>query len=80
MRDGQTSTCSGSRDGSPSLCLRDPAEEYEALVELIDWSARALRGRVIWNVNSTARGGGVAELLRPLLGYSRGAPSTPARR
>jgi len=24
-------------------------------------------------VNSTAKGGGVAELLRPLLGYSRGA-------
>jgi trehalose synthase len=27
---------------------------------------------VIWNVNSTARGGGVVELLRTLLGYSRG--------
>jgi trehalose synthase len=49
------------------------SEEYEALLQLIDRSARTLRGRVIWNVNSTARGGGVAELLRPLLGYSRGA-------
>jgi trehalose synthase len=29
-------------------------------------------GRVVWNVNSTAVGGGVAEMLRPLLGYSRG--------
>jgi trehalose synthase len=28
---------------------------------------------VVWNVNSTAKGGGVVELLRPLLGYCRGA-------
>jgi hypothetical protein len=28
---------------------------------------------VIWNVNSTAKGGGVVEMLRPLLGYCRGA-------
>ena len=31
-----------------------------------------LAGRAVWNVNSTARGGGVVELLRPLLGYARG--------
>lgn len=31
-----------------------------------------LGGRVIWNVNSTAVGGGVAEMLQPLLGYTRG--------
>ena len=30
-------------------------------------------GRVIWNVNSTARGGGVAELLASLVAYVRGA-------
>jgi trehalose synthase len=48
------------------------AEEYEALNELVDRGARELGGRVVWNVNSTANGGGVAELLRPLLGYSRG--------
>jgi len=30
-------------------------------------------GRTVWNVNSTAHGGGVAEMLRPLLGYARGA-------
>jgi trehalose synthase len=47
--------------------------EYQQLRELISRSARELRGRVIWNVNSTAKGGGVVELLRPLLGYSRGA-------
>ena len=47
--------------------------EYEALDDLITHATRALRGRVIWNVNSTAKGGGVVEMLRPLLGYSRGA-------
>ncbi len=34
---------------------------------------RRLDGRVLWNVNSTAVGGGVAEMLRPLLAFSRGA-------
>ena len=32
-----------------------------------------LAGRTFWNVNSTARGGGVAEMLRSLIGYARGA-------
>ncbi|MDI1428554.1 glycosyltransferase [Polyangium sorediatum] len=32
-----------------------------------------LAGGVIWNVNSTAVGGGVAEMLHSLLGYARGA-------
>ena len=31
-----------------------------------------LDGRVVWNVNSTARGGGVVELLGPLVAYARG--------
>ena len=47
--------------------------EYEALLGLVDEAARELHGRVIWNVNSTAKGGGVVEMLRPLLGYCRGA-------
>jgi trehalose synthase len=35
---------------------------------------RALLGpRTLWSVNSTARGGGVAEMLRSLIGYARGA-------
>lgn len=35
---------------------------------------RALfEGRVVWNVNSTAKGGGVAEMLRSLLAYAQGA-------
>ena len=49
-----------------------PAEDYEKLLNLIERGARELRGRVIWNVRSTAKGGGVVELLRPLLGCSRG--------
>ncbi len=32
---------------------------------------RRLSRRVLWNVNSTAVGGGVAEMLRSLLGYTR---------
>ena len=37
-------------------------------------NARAsLRGRAIWHVNSTARGGGVAEMLQTMLAYERGA-------
>jgi trehalose synthase len=47
-------------------------DEYTALLELISRGSRTLRGRVVWNINSTAHGGGVAELLRPLIGYSRG--------
>lgn len=34
---------------------------------------RRLGGRVIWNINSTAVGGGVAEMLQSLLSYVRGA-------
>jgi trehalose synthase len=34
---------------------------------------KKLEGRVFWNVNSTARGGGVAEMLHSLLAYVRGA-------
>jgi trehalose synthase len=33
---------------------------------------KRLKGRVIWNVNSTAQGGGVAEMLHSLLPYVRG--------
>ncbi|MGH2533300.1 MAG: glycosyltransferase [Thermomicrobiales bacterium] len=46
-----------------------PLREATALAET---AARRLRGRVWWNVNSTARGGGVAEMLQSLLGYARG--------
>jgi trehalose synthase len=48
-------------------------ERYEEIDEAIDASRRLLHGRVVWHVNSTARGGGVAELLQSLLAYARGA-------
>ena len=47
--------------------------EYEALLDLVTHAARELHGQVVWNVNSTAKGGGVVEMLQPLLGYCRGA-------
>jgi trehalose synthase len=34
---------------------------------------RALRGGAVWNINSTARGGGVAEMLSSLVAYAQGA-------
>jgi trehalose synthase len=47
--------------------------DYAELLGLIDRASGALDSRVVWNVNSTAKGGGVAEMLLPLIGYSRGA-------
>jgi trehalose synthase len=48
-------------------------DRWKEVDEAIDESRRLLKGRVIWHVNSTARGGGVAELLQSLLAYARGA-------
>ncbi len=53
-----------------SLLGDDAFEEIERV------AARARRlfsGRAVWHVNSTHRGGGVAEMLRALLPYVRGA-------
>ncbi len=47
----------------------------EAIREARDKAAAVrdrLAGRVVWNINSTAKGGGVAEMLRSLLAYARG--------
>jgi trehalose synthase len=49
------------------------AEDYERFAELSTTARHRLAGRIIWNVNSTARGGGVAEMLQSLLAYARGA-------
>ncbi len=49
--------------------IGDGFDEFEPTI------ARArdeLQGRVIWHVNSTAKGGGVAEILRSYLAYVRG--------
>ena len=50
----------------------DP-DQFRAFLELRDRARDRLRGRVVWNVNSTARGGGVGEMLASLLAYTRGA-------
>jgi trehalose synthase len=47
-------------------------ERYSEIEELIARSQELFGGRAVWHVNSTARGGGVAELLQSLLAYARG--------
>ncbi len=48
------------------------ADGVERFRQTIARGHELLEGRTFWNVNSTARGGGVAEMLRSLIGYSRG--------
>ena len=59
-----------------------PIERYVTLLgehRLREVSSRVaqlrarLTGRVVWNVSSTSSGGGVAEMVRSLLAYARGA-------
>src|SRR5919199_3079199 len=47
-------------------------ERYAEIEKLIERGQRLFAGRAVWHVNSTARGGGVAELLQSLLAYARG--------
>jgi trehalose synthase len=54
------------------LPLLGEATVYE-VEQVAAATADRLAGRVLWNVNSTARGGGVAEMLPSLLAYTRGA-------
>jgi trehalose synthase len=49
------------------------ADAFAAWMDLTQRARAALAGRVVWCVNSTANGGGVAEMLRSLLAYTRGA-------
>ena len=51
-----------------SLVEEDRIRETSRVVEEMQ---RRMKGRVLWNVNSTGVGGGVAEMLRPLLGYMK---------
>ncbi len=57
-------------------------ERFRAVLEETAWSAmeetlararELLDGRVVWNINSTPSGGGVAEMLRSFIAYARGA-------
>jgi trehalose synthase len=50
-----------------------PPDRYTVFREAADRSRQLLEGRAVWNINSTARGGGVAEMLVSLLAYAHGA-------
>jgi trehalose synthase len=50
-----------------------PPARFEEFQHGIEEARELLDGRVVWNVNSTAHGGGVVELLRPSIAYARGA-------
>jgi trehalose synthase len=63
----------------PAVTALDPARfrnvlgpEFSEVERAIGRAPELFRGRVIWHVNSTEYGGGVAELLQSLLGYARG--------
>ena len=45
------------------------AERYRELRHAAASSSQRLRGKTVWNVSSTAAGGGVAEMLQVLVGY-----------
>ncbi len=47
-------------------------ERASAFAGTVQRAQHLLAGRRVWNINSTARGGGVAELLAALLPYARG--------
>lgn len=48
-------------------------EHAQELQETAASARAALEGRVMWHVNATASGGGVAEMLQALLAYTKGA-------
>jgi trehalose synthase len=48
-------------------------ERYAEVEKAVETAKRVLAGRVVWHVNSTAAGGGVAEMLHSLLAYARGS-------
>jgi trehalose synthase len=50
-----------------------PPGDFERFLGTVQRGREAFEGRVVWNVNSTAQGGGVAEMLISLLAYARGA-------
>lgn len=67
---------------SPVTINPEPIEKFrpvigdkatDELLEIGKQVAMSLQGRTVWNVNSTAAGGGVAEMLQTLLSYGCGA-------
>jgi trehalose synthase len=50
-----------------------PSERYKHLLAEAERARATFGDRVIWHINATAQGGGVAEMLQTLLAYGRGA-------
>jgi trehalose synthase len=50
-----------------------PDARAERLASVADMARSAFGDRVVWHVNATAHGGGVAEMLQTLLAYAKGA-------
>ena len=44
-------------------------DRFEELERAVSVAREQLRGKTVWNINSTAAGGGVAEMLLVLVGY-----------
>lgn len=61
------------RSLEPFAELYGPSELTRVAESVAKLRARLGEDGVIWNVNSTARGGGVAELLQSVVAYARGA-------
>jgi trehalose synthase len=55
------------------LCALLSPDRAERFMAAADRARALLAGRTVWNVNATAHGGGVAEMLQALLAYARGA-------
>ncbi|MEA2461696.1 MAG: trehalose synthase [Actinomycetota bacterium] len=49
-----------------------PPERYAEFAAAMQRARELFEGRRVWNINSTASGGGVAEMLRSLLAYCQG--------
>jgi trehalose synthase len=50
-----------------------PADREQRLMDTAERARAAFGDRVVWHVNATAHGGGVAEMLQTLLAYGNGA-------
>jgi trehalose synthase len=57
----------------PRLAAVLAPDRAARLIEYQRLSRSLLEGRIVWNLNSTGEGGGVAEMLRALIAYGRGA-------
>jgi trehalose synthase len=62
----------GSASIEPFQQLLEPSE-WDAFVRTMADGAAALKHHIVWNINSTAHGGGVAEMLGWEIPYERGA-------